>query len=189
MEHILRNILFILIFLSACSPTDRYYDRQMELALDEKKAHPEIKIFDGDVEPDVIDLDKINSTLQGEDSNRNGVRDDIEIWANRTVKQEYLRKRIKQNAKIQKELLVAMQENNREKVSFYLGKESNLNYCTYVYKLSREDIELKSVIFFKMWSNTEGRKILEKRHDMYYARENLPAYDPKTFKCELDLVN
>jgi len=41
-------------------------------------------IFDGEVEPAMPDSYENNKTVLGIDSNKNGIRDDVDIWINRT---------------------------------------------------------------------------------------------------------
>ena len=179
------KLSFLTIFLLlSCSNTYRFYENEMSIALQEQKNHADIKTFDGDVEPTNLDLKLINSTVEGIDSNNNGIRDDIEVWANRTTQNEYLRKAIKYSAQIQRELLEALIKNDRDKINKLISKEFNLSFCRpSLGQLTSNELELEIVTFSKMWANTPGRKDLEKKHDWYSAR-NHDEYDPKTFKCE-----
>jgi hypothetical protein len=60
------------------------YDREIYTALKEQEKHSEIKIFDGELEPAMPDKKENDKTILGIDSNKNGIRDDIDIWINRT---------------------------------------------------------------------------------------------------------
>jgi hypothetical protein len=57
-----------------------------------KKPNP---TYDGFVEPDFPDELKNMETIEGIDSNHDGLRDDLEIWANRTAEDEYVRLQLK----------------------------------------------------------------------------------------------
>src|SRR5204863_9037043 len=70
------------------------YDKLMnpikEIKLAEKKVGKPNPIFDGIVEPSFPDEKENNKTLEGIDSNHDGVRDDIEIWINRTSEDQFV---------------------------------------------------------------------------------------------------
>ena len=86
---------------------ERIYNELMSKALIEKSTHPEIKIFDGDVEPDMPDRKVNDSTLYGVDANRNELRDDVEIWINRTYKDQNIRMAFKQKHKVFQRIMKA----------------------------------------------------------------------------------
>lgn len=63
--------------------TDSNYWKAMdEIRLVKLKETKPVYI-DGEIEPDFPDADENNATFYGMDSNKNGVRDDVEIWINR----------------------------------------------------------------------------------------------------------
>jgi hypothetical protein len=72
-----------------------YYDEQMALVKTEKEKNSAITLFDGDEESMFPNLIEINKTINGFDANKNGIRDDLEFWINRTFKNQILRKQIK----------------------------------------------------------------------------------------------
>lgn len=82
------------------------YNELMDAALESKKAHPEITVFDGDIEPPMPDLSENNSTLSGIDSNKNGLRDDVEIWINRTYSDPNIRMAMKQDHRIFQKIML-----------------------------------------------------------------------------------
>lgn len=61
------------------------HDQLMSHALKELQLHPEIKEFDGQIEPEFPDKNENDETLLGLDKNQNGIRDDIDIWINRSA--------------------------------------------------------------------------------------------------------
>lgn len=60
------------------------YTFLMDKVLKQKEYFQQV-IFYGETEPDAPDLQINNKTLQGIDSNKNGIRDDLDIWINRTA--------------------------------------------------------------------------------------------------------
>jgi hypothetical protein len=65
---------------------DQYWPNEVYLKeyekIKEMKEHLGNRIVDGAPEPDMPDFYNNNTTLYGIDKNKNGVRDDVEIWIN-----------------------------------------------------------------------------------------------------------
>lgn len=65
---------------------DQYWPNEVYLKeyekIKEMKEHLGNRIVDGVPEPDMPDFYNNNTTLYGVDKNKNGVRDDVEIWIN-----------------------------------------------------------------------------------------------------------
>ena len=101
MEIGVKQIVLVMVFLTtqSCSALESDYDKLMnpikKIKLAEKKMGKANPFFDGVVEPDLPDEKENDKTLEGMDSNHDGVRDDIEIWINRTADDEYVRKSLK----------------------------------------------------------------------------------------------
>jgi hypothetical protein len=77
------SFVFLLI-LGGCYPS---YNDLMSAAYKAKRADPNPNpIFAGEEEPPIPDEDENNKTLLGIDKNQNGIRDDVDIWINRTGK-------------------------------------------------------------------------------------------------------
>lgn len=98
------------------------YEQLMKPAIDAKNKDPNITI-DGEIEPPFPDEKENDKTILGVDINNNGVRDDVEIWINRTFKYSDQRKALKQYAKSHiKELIEA--PNLDKKLAFTLTQET-----------------------------------------------------------------
>ena len=103
MEIIVKSVIsvMVLVLTQSCSAFESDYEKLMnpikKIKLAEKKAGKPAPAFDGVVEPDFPDEKENNKTLEGVDSNHDGVRDDIEIWINRTAEDEYVRVAMKEN--------------------------------------------------------------------------------------------
>lgn len=102
------------------SPSE--YDKLMNPALESKKINPNMT-FDNEVEPPLPDEDENSKTIEGVDKNKNGVRDDVEIWINRTYSVSDERKALMQFSRSFILELQTAVELNKEK-SFELIQES-----------------------------------------------------------------
>jgi len=101
-------------------PSD--YDKLMKPVIAAKKLTPHF-IVDGEEEPLWPDEDLNSQTILGVDSNKNEVRDDVEIWINRTIADSNDRKAWKQYARSYTRELVAAPEMNKE-LSFSLTQKT-----------------------------------------------------------------
>lgn len=71
-------VMVAMVFLGSC----KEYDKIISDAEEFKKSHPEKRVVDGEIEPDIPNEKENNRTLLGVDANKNGIRDDIDIWIN-----------------------------------------------------------------------------------------------------------
>lgn len=101
-DNVKFTFLLISTLLTSCSWLESDYDKLMnpikDIKLAEKKAGKPNPTYDGVVEPDFPDEKLNNETLEGVDSNNDGVRDDVEIWINRVAEDEYVRITLKDYA-------------------------------------------------------------------------------------------
>lgn len=102
MTYVIRLMFLVIVLLltQSCSLFESGHDKLMnpirKIKLAEKKAGKPNPVFDGVVEPDFPNDKENDKTLEGMDSNHDGVRDDIEIWINRTSKDQNVRKVLKE---------------------------------------------------------------------------------------------
>lgn len=91
-------LFFISIFLVSSCTNGWFetYESLMAPAISAKLAHPEILEFDGELEPPLPDPIENKKTVAGIDVNKNGVRDDVEIYINRTYDNPNIRMALKQ---------------------------------------------------------------------------------------------
>jgi hypothetical protein len=93
------NLIIIGFSLFGCSWFESDYYKLIrpiiEIKHQEKLAGKINPTFDGFVEPDFPDEFKNLETIDGIDSNHDGLRDDVEIWINRSEKNEYERIQLK----------------------------------------------------------------------------------------------
>ena len=122
--------LVILITLTGC--TDKYdsrYEKEVLPVLLEIKKSYKPQIVDGVKEPDHFpDLEEDKKTLLGIDSNKDGVRDDIEIYINRTYKTEPERWSMKESHRILSQRLDDKKRNADER-NLISNNASYVYYC------------------------------------------------------------
>ncbi|MBC7540350.1 MAG: hypothetical protein H7281_16120 [Bacteriovorax sp.] len=77
----LSGFLFLLFFFVSCNEYEKLMSPALKVKLADKNSNP---VFDGEVEPPIPNRSENDKTVLGIDSNKNGIRDDIDIWINRT---------------------------------------------------------------------------------------------------------
>jgi hypothetical protein len=106
----MRAILILAMFFSSCKYFESDYDKLMnpikKIKLAEEKSGIKARIHNGIHEPDFPDEELNNKTIEGVDTNHDGVRDDVEIWINRTSENEYV--------------ALAMKDYYRQKLNMFL---------------------------------------------------------------------
>jgi len=111
----LRFVKFILlVVLYLLWPSE--YRQMMSAALKIRDAHPEQKIFDGEVEPPMPALYTIKPNHVGIDQNKNGIRDDVDVWINRTGKNYNERMVMRQYARSIENLIVNCDQKNGQEL-------------------------------------------------------------------------
>lgn len=81
------SILMLILTFSACkSDEERFYDFTIKQAKIDKSSNPQERIIDGIIEPKFPSEEVNIKTLEGLDTNLNGIRDDIEIYINYNFK-------------------------------------------------------------------------------------------------------
>lgn len=127
------------------------------------------KVFDGIVEPSMPDSKLNDATLLGVDSNHDGIRDDVEIWINRTIEDKNLRLIFKQIARNEIfAMYVTAQGNQSAMKSSFVYQEALLD-CAFefnplringTYEYLKETDNLQQKLKKLVW--TEERKPLYK---------------------------
>jgi hypothetical protein len=123
-----KSVLTVLIFICWYFYPFEYY-RIMGTALDSKKEHPEITMFDGEVEPSMPNYFLNNMSVLGIDSNNNGIRDDIDIWINRTAFDYNERMAMRQFAKASQEKLKVCNLKLNDKVDSMIVQNTDGYFC------------------------------------------------------------
>lgn len=87
-----------------------YYNMVDPVRIIKQEEKGKIVFYDGEQELLRPNYLKNNTSIEGVDSNSNGIRDDIEIWINRTYKSYNLRKAMKSSARATHELLLSLKQ-------------------------------------------------------------------------------
>ena len=100
----LASLLFLLLFFVSCNDYEKIMGPALKTKMSDKNPNP---VFDGEIEPPMPNPWENDKTLLGIDTNNNGIRDDIDIWINRTGKTYNERMALRQLAKAFREEWVA----------------------------------------------------------------------------------
>lgn len=94
-----------------------------------KNENNAVKTFDGFVEPEIPDNRANDSSLLGIDKNNNGIRDDIEIWINRTWSTYNERMALRQFAQDLQYRLVSARENTEASIAHSMSMSYTSSMC------------------------------------------------------------
>jgi hypothetical protein len=121
------SLLIIFLFIS-CSRDP--YDQLMKTALFKKAKDPNPHpVFAGEVEPDYPNEDENNKTLLGIDKNNNGIRDDVDIWINRTGENDNEIMALRQRTRGFQSYLKAIDDNRSDLAESTLNLVIRSGYC------------------------------------------------------------
>lgn len=102
-------LLAILILVCGCNEYEKIMGPVVKMKMEDKTSNP---IFDGIAEPDMPNMDLNNKTVLGIDSNNNQIRDDIDIWINRTFENYNDRMAIRHKVNSLRELMIVGEKIN-----------------------------------------------------------------------------
>jgi hypothetical protein len=106
-------LLFLLIFFSSCNEYEKLMGPALKIKLADSNPNP---VFDGEVEPPIPNRSENDKTVLGIDSDINGIRDDVDIWINRTALDYIERMAMRQYAKAKQFWLKVCTENLKSEV-------------------------------------------------------------------------
>ncbi len=99
----------ILILICGCNEYEKIMGPVVKMKMEDKTSSP---IFDGITEPDMPNVDLNNKSLLGIDSNDDHIRDDMEIWINRSFETYNERMAIRQRVKALRGLMIVGEKIN-----------------------------------------------------------------------------
>lgn len=114
------------------------YELEMIRAYAIKVAHPEMTIFEGFSEPPIPDREESEKTLLGLDVNKNGLRDDVEIWINRTQADPNIRNALRQLHFVYQKLMTV-----REDYEFKKIDADKVNLCFHEEAAARQCLDAR----------------------------------------------
>lgn len=92
------------------------YEFEMKKAYAIKESNLQITSFDGYTEPPIPNSEEDKKTLLGVDFNKNGLRDDVEIWINRTQSDSGTRNALRQLHLVFQKTMVVKEDFTSKKI-------------------------------------------------------------------------
>lgn len=173
-------LLSVLLLISYLSLRESEYEKLMRpvktIKQAEKKQKKMAPVFEGVLEPEFPDENENNKTFNGVDSNGDGVRDDIEIWINRTARDEYIRMAMKDYSKKKLALMKAVYEKqSEEKIKSAEADTVDSAFCLRVVlipyekefkkNLNGDIFEMKEYKLTLLFANNPERKSAESMYN------------------------
>ncbi len=182
-------ILSIVIFVGAYfyfKFQETNYDSIIARAAKKQRDFAEFVDFYGEIEPSIPDKTINSKTILGIDTNNNGVRDDIDVWINRTAYDQNETKAMRQYAKSGQDLLKLCKEQNLKYIKSMQNKLLKAEKCL----ASISDYQRKELSFAKeklkiLLYNTSER-ISCKEYYLKHA-EAQRISDDSHFHCDFDI--
>lgn len=182
-------ILSILIFIGAYfyfKFQETNYDSIIERAAKKQRDFAEFVDFYGEMEPSIPGKTINSKTILGSDANNNDVRDDIDVWINRTAYDQNETKAMRQYAKSGQELLKLCKEQNLKDINIVHNELLKAERCL----ASLSDYQRKEPDFAKeklkiLLYNTSAR-ISCKEYYLKHA-EAQTINDDSRFYCDFDI--
>jgi hypothetical protein len=160
-------LLIFILSLQSClyffgSDYDVTIDKVRKLKIAEKKAGKKNPIYDGVVEPDFPDGGENDKTYEGVDSNHDGVRDDVEIWINRTADDQYIRLQLKDyyKAVLASHLILLDKNESVEKKNKLYQIDSEKMYCFFVLLNPYKDLYVRKKIDVQIYYSQTLEKLI-----------------------------
>lgn len=184
-------IIIPLVFLGSCSK----YEKIISDAKKFKKSHNEKRIIDGELEPPFPSKKENNRTLLGLDVNKNGIRDDIDIWINYVGRDSNHRMALRQLAREEVKRMLAGASKNTEAYNQIAKDIWDGLLCTSYFELKGyDDNQAPSFLMSNLVYNTDLReKAYERFHEssLVYKSNNENINTENTYlacKFKLEMV-
>jgi hypothetical protein len=164
---------------------DSNYDSLISQAIKIRNDHKEFIDFYGENEPDVPEATANGKDLSGIDANKNGIRDDVDIWINRMAYNLNETKGMRQFARVNQEFLKTCEtrsEASRELLEKLKKAENCLSSMSdYQRKSKHYSIDKLNIILF----NTDSRNQCFKSFSVALNSIQIPA--GKNFDCDFEV--
>ena len=163
-SYLLSIVIFQCTYLSSCLGGSDYYRDRVEPFLKNLKSSYRPQVFDGVMEPEFPDLEEDQKTLVGNDSNHDGVRDDMEIFINRNFNYDFERENFKMQFKRSLKFFESYRNMPTDEMIRYDSNSFEDDSCTkYAYRV------LKKIPSDEVMKYQEGEALYNtrKRSDAY----------------------
>ncbi|MGZ3808316.1 MAG: hypothetical protein ACXVCE_09525 [Bacteriovorax sp.] len=183
------GLIFMFIFFFGCSSE---YDKSMKIVYDikrrDKNPNP---IYDGEVEPSIPDKSENDKTVLGIDSNHNGIRDDVDIWINRTARSSNERRAMRQFAREQQQWLKIGINPTRKEVDDVAANEDYAGGCLQFFStIERGKNNNVDGRILELYDNTELRLTLDRNNQFSYGGGPIRYSYNETYKyCKFPIYD
>lgn len=147
------------------------YEKRMKEALF-IKSQSNVTNFDGYEEPAMPNRDENNKTLLGVDTNKNKLRDDLEIWINRFGKNYNERMALRQAAINLEYKLVAAEKGDKKNISHAASVSYTDSGCLR-FIFGEESLDLIKVLRTMVYNNEQRLSLLENYNRFSYSYESI----------------
>ncbi|MBC7539675.1 MAG: hypothetical protein H7281_12705 [Bacteriovorax sp.] len=121
------SLAIILLIVSGCTSE---YNKAIKVVFEIKKQDQNHNhIFDGEVEPPIPNSDENDKTILGIDSNENGIRDDVDIWINRTAFDYNERMAMRQYARAEQDELRVCKNELKDEAARVVSNNMSAHGC------------------------------------------------------------
>lgn len=155
---------FFLFFMVSCNEYDKIMDPVFKAKLSQKDSN---QIIDGEVDPPIPDRSENDKTILGIDNNKNGIRDDVDIWINQTALNYNERMGMRQFARAHQERLRACKEKNKNEIPKVESEVGHADSCLGAVSDYQRGGETMSHMILKIIMNTNLRRECPKYFDQY----------------------
>lgn len=167
---------------------DKDYDSLIARAAKLQRDHHEFIDFYGEREPAMPDKGENAKSLLGIDANQNGIRDDIDVWINRTALDRNEMLSMRQYASARQRWLKACAENNVSEVLVVKKKMDNgLTCLTALSDYTRKEIDYAKNLLETLILNTEARKGCEAFYTANPKRVPFSMGGDANYKCDFEI--
>lgn len=162
------------------------YDYIIATAAKRQRDFSEFVIFYGEIEPAIPEKATNLNTVYGIDNNGNGVRDDIDVWINRTAYNQNETKAMRQYAKSNQELFKICEKNDLKFIKIVNEKIFKAEKCL----ISHSDYQRREQDYAKdklniLLFNTNARKSCKEN---YLRQDEVKSINGDiNFHCNFDL--
>ncbi|MDD4975991.1 MAG: hypothetical protein PHY93_16660 [Bacteriovorax sp.] len=137
-------LAFLVVCFSSCNEYEKLMGPALKAKMEDKNPNP---VFDGEVEPAMPNPSDNDKTILGIDTNGNGIRDDVDIWINRTALDYNERMAMRQYARAEQDELRVCSLDLKNEASKVVTESMNSSYCLFAlgdYKYFRRKHESRA---------------------------------------------
>lgn len=186
------GLLFLLGMISGCNEYEKIMAPALKIKLADSNPNP---VFDGEVEPSIPNRAENDKTILGIDSNKNGIRDDIDIWINRTALDYNERMAMRQYAKAYQYKIKVSEMNLKDEATKAVQGVADASVCISTFEYLRTNeilldkeydlaLEMQKIIF-----NQKSRFLNNEFYNRYGTIVSFTNPNKPYLNCKFNIVN